>query len=141
MTDARINRRAAELDDARARHGDDHPDTLRAQHRLAHAYRAARRFEDALRWFQRAAAGSARVYGDEHLETLRCRSSLANCHYAAGDTELAIRLFGELLEIRRAVLGESHPDTRRSRGSLSNALYSAGRYTEAAALHPRNARA
>ena len=105
-------------------HGDDHPDTLRAQHRLAHAYRAARRFDEALRRFRRAADDSARIHGAEHPETLRYRSSLANCHYAAGHTELAIKLFGELFEARRLALGESHPDTLRSRGSLANALHS-----------------
>ena len=94
----RIARRNAELDALLAAKGSDHPDTLRAQHRLAHAYRAARRFDEALRWFDLAAEGSERVHGPAHLETLRCRSSLANCHYAAGHTDVAIEMFGALFE-------------------------------------------
>ena len=135
----RIARRRAELDAQLAANGGDHPDTLRAQHRLAHAYRAARRFDEALRWFDLAAEGSARALGPDHLETLRYRSSLANCHYAAGHTDVAIEMFAALFDARRAALGEEHPDTLRSRGSLANALHAVGRYDEAATLHLRNA--
>lgn len=109
------------------------------QRRRGHAYRAARRFEEALRQFEAAAQGIAKIYGANHPKTLRYRSSLANCHYAAGQTETAIRLFRELLAARRAALGERHPDTLRSRGSLANALHTAGRFAEAAALHRHNA--
>ena len=99
---------------------------------LAHAYRAARRFDEALRWFELAAEGSARRRGPDHLETLRYQSSLANCHYAAGHTDVAIEMFAALFDARRAALGEEHPDTLRSRGSLANALHAVGRYDEAA---------
>ena len=134
----RIRRCAAQWEAARAAGGDSHPDALRAQHRLAHAYRAARRFDDALRWFEAAATGSAARRGDSHWETLRYRSSLANCHYAAGHTDIAIAMFRELLAARRAALGANHPDTLRSRGSLANAFRAAGRDAEAAELRRRN---
>ena len=107
---------------------------LRAQHRLAHAYRAARRFEEALRWFRAAARESAALYGASDWRTLRYRSSLANCYYAAGAVERAAEMFYELLDVRRATLGAAHPDTQRSRGSLANALAAAGRYDAAAAV-------
>ena len=106
---------------------------LRAQHRLAHAYRAARRFDEALRWFRAAAQESAALYGAADWRTLRYRSSLANCYYAAGAVERAAQMFYELLDIRRATLGAEHPDTQRSRGSLANALSAAG-YGEVAAV-------
>ena len=107
---------------------------LRAQHRLAHAYRAARRFDEALRWFRAAAQESAALYGASDWRTLRYRSSLANCYYAAGAVERAAEMFCELLDIRQATLGAEHPDTQRSRGSLANALAAAGRYDAAAAV-------
>lgn len=107
---------------------------LRAQHRLAHAYRAARRFDDALRWFRAAAADSAALYGADDWRTLRYRSSLANCYYAAGDLERAAAMFASLLAVRRATLGAEHPDTQRSRGSLANALGAAGRGDAAAVV-------
>ena len=105
--------------------GDDA--ALRARHRLAHSYRAARRFDDALRWFRAAAADSAALYGADDWRTLRYRSSLANCYYAAGEVERAAAMFASLLAVRLETLGAEHPDTRRSRGSLANALGAAGR--------------
>ena len=87
------------------------------QHRLAHAYRAARRFDEAVGWFADTVERSVEIHGAHHVETLRYLSSLANCHYAAGHTELAIGMFRELYEARLETLGEEHPDTMRSRGS------------------------
>lgn len=109
-----------------------------AQHRLAHAYRAAQRYDEALHWFQSAAEGSTDIRGSAHPVTLNYRSSLANCHYAAGHTDRAIEMFRQLLAERLAALGENHPDTLRSRGSLANALHTAGRYEEAEELHRQN---
>lgn len=137
--DARIRRAIAQWDAARAGGGRQHPAALKARHRLAHALRAAGRFDDALLHFAAIARDAAVALGGSHRETLRCRSSLANCHYAAGNTDAAIQMFGAVLAARQAALGDNHPDTLRSRGSLANALYSAGRVAEAAALHRRNA--
>ncbi len=133
--DDKIQQRLAELEAA----GDSGDGNLpAAQHRLAHAYRAARQFDEALAWFESAAEGSAATRGDTHPVTLNYRSSLANCHYAAGHTDRATEMFRELLAERRAALGENHPDTLRSRGSLANALHEAGRYEEAEELHRQN---
>lgn len=132
---ALIQRRHRELAAAQQASGSAGDDAvLHAQHRLAHAYRAARRFDAALCWFQAAARDSAALYGDNDRRTLRYRSSLANCYYAAGDVERAARLFAQLLAVRRAALGPQHPDTERSRGSLANALYAAGQSNAAAAV-------
>ncbi len=138
LTKSRIRRARAGLEEARADGGEDGALLLAAQHRLAHAYRAARRFDDAIDWFSDTVDKSAGIHGPGHPETLKYRSSLANCHYAAGYTERAIGMFRELYEARRLALGEEHPDTMRSRGSLANALESSGRGKEAEALHRRN---
>ena len=134
----RIRRRIAELAAVRASGDDGARNLPTAEHRLAHAYRAAGRYDEALRRFEAAAAGSAEIHGAKHPLTLSYRSSLANCHYAAGHTDRAIAMFQELLAERRAALGADHPDTLRSKGSLANALHSAGRYAEAEALHRQN---
>ena len=135
VLDDRIQRRSAELEAVRDSGCGNLP---AAQHRLAHAYRAAGRYDEALRWFESAAEGSAVIHGDAHPVALNYRSSLANCHYAAGHTDRAMEMFRQLLEERRAVLGENHPDTLRSRGSLANVLHEAGRYQEAEELHRQN---
>ena len=133
--DDKIQQRLAELEAVRYSGNGNLP---AAQHRLAHAYRAAGRYDEALRWFESAAEGSAATRGNAHPVTLNYRSSLANCHYAAGHAEHAIEMFRQLLVERQAVLGENHPDTLRSRGSLANALHEAGRYGEAEELHRQN---
>ncbi len=131
----RIRQRIAELGAVRDPDDDNLP---AAQHRLAHAYRAAGQYEVALPWFEAAAVSSARIHGHNHPITLSYRSSLANCHYAAGHIDPAIAMFQEALAERQSTLGENHPDTLRSRGSLANALRVAGRSAEAEALHQRN---
>ena len=113
----RIRRLQAELEVARVSGELNQLGLLAAQHRLAHAYRAARRFDEAIRWFIETVEGSVETFGENHVETLRYRSSLANCHYAAGHTDLAIGMFRELYEARLTALGEEHPDTMRSRGA------------------------
>ena len=134
-----IRQRLAEVEAARSEGPDGSRWALAAQHRLAHAYRAARRFDEAIVWFADTVDKSAMVHGADHPETLRYRSSLANCHYAAGDTDRAIGMFRELYEARLSALGAEHPDTMRSRGSLANALHSAGQRQDAEELHRRNA--
>ena len=133
--DDKIQQRLAELEAVRYSGNGNLP---AAQHRLAHAYRAAGRYDEALRWFESAVEGGAATRGNAHPVTLNYRSSLANCHYAAGHTDRAIEMFRQLLAERQAVLGENHPDTLRSRGSLANALHEAGRYGEAEELHRQN---
>ena len=54
--------------------GEHHPDAIRARHQLAHAYRAANDFVEALVLFERNVAAGIRVYGPQNLFTLRMRS-------------------------------------------------------------------
>ena len=115
--------------------GEHHPDAIRARHKLAHAYRAANDFDEALVLFERNVAAGIRVYGPQNLFTLRMRSSLANCLYAAGRYQEAIPLFQEILRGREAALGNNHPDTLRSRGSLANSYRVTGRRQDAIDLY------
>ena len=89
--------------------GRDHSDTVRARHRLAHAQRAAKRFDEALKLFEGNVASCTQGLGLDHLTTLRRRSSLANCFYAAGRYQQAIPLFEEILRAREVALGPNHP--------------------------------
>lgn len=129
MLERLIQDRDLRLDQLLQTHGPDHPDTLRAQHRLAHAYRAAKDFDRAIALFELNVAAWARLTETSSQETLRSRSSLANCYYAAGRYHQAIPLFEEILRDRRRTLGPHHPDTRRSRGSLANSYRALGALT------------
>ena len=98
----------------------DPAEAVQVRHQLAHAYRANKRFDEALALFAENVAVCRRVFGDDHLVTLRKRSSQANCLYAAGRYREAVTLFEGILQDRERALGPEHPDTARSRGSLAN---------------------
>ena len=80
--------------------GDHHPDAIRARHKLAHIYRAAQRYDQAIALFWQNVTACSHVSGTAHLTTLRRRSSLANCYYAAGRYLEAIPLFEGILRER-----------------------------------------
>ena len=99
--------------------GESHRRCIQPRHRLAHACRAAGRFEEALRLFRSNFHARSQLMGPQHPATFR---SLANCYYAAAEYTQAISLFQEILTGRTRVLGASHPDTLRSLGSLANTI-------------------
>ena len=114
--------------------GESHRRCIQPRHRLAHACRAAGRFEEALRLFRSNFHARSQLMGPQHPATFR---SLANCYYAAAEYTQAISLFQEILTGRTRVLGASHPDTLRSLGSLANSYRAAGQHQQAARLHKK----
>ena len=106
--------------------GGDPVEAVNVRHQLAHAYRAVKRFDEALVLFEKNVDVCREMFGEDHLVTLRKRSSLANCYYAAGWFGEAAGLFERILRDRERALGPSHPDTERSRGSLENSYREAG---------------
>ncbi len=124
---AGIERLRSDLAACEADRGAEHIDTIGTRHQLAHACRAAKRFDEALRLFERNADLCRQAFGSNHLITLRRRSSWANCYYAAGRYNEASALFRDILRDRERELGLNHPDTQRSRGSLANSCREAGR--------------
>jgi tetratricopeptide (TPR) repeat protein len=115
--------------------GPDHPDTLNSRNSLAIGYRAAGRFDEAIRLDQQVLAARERVQGPDHPDTLLSRGNLANAYWGAGRIEEAIRLNQQVLAARERILGPDHPDTLLSRGNLALAYQSAGRIDEAIDLH------
>ncbi len=124
---ARITRLENSLAAMEKAESGDPAEAVQARHQLAHAYRADKRFDEALALFAENVAVCRRVFGDDHLVTLRKRSSHANCLYAAGRYGEAVALFEEILQDRERVLGPNHPDTARSRGSLANSYREAAK--------------
>ena len=127
----------ATLESLEGKLGVHHRRCIHPRHRLAHACRAAGRFEEALRLFQANFNARSQLLGPQHPATFRSQSSLANCFYAAAEYNEAIKLFQEILTARTRVLGASHPDTLRSLGSLANSYRAAGRHQQASRLHKK----
>ena len=57
--------------------GSGHPDTLRSRGSLGNSYRAASRYQDAIRLHQEALAARELTLGPDHPKTLASRNNLA----------------------------------------------------------------
>jgi tetratricopeptide (TPR) repeat protein len=114
--------------------GPDYPDSLDAQHRLAAAYQAAGRFDEAVARFEQILVARVRLLGPDHPDTLTAQANLGAANQAAGRDLEAILLFRMTLAARERLLGADHPDTLRSQNSLAGAYKAAGQASQAIPL-------
>jgi tetratricopeptide (TPR) repeat protein len=114
--------------------GSHHPDTLNSLDRLATAYRAAGRADEAIPLFQQTLVARERLLGPDHPDTLNSQNNLAAACQDAGRAAEAILLFRMTLAAREQLLGTDHLSTVNSRGSLAAAYRAAGRADEAIPL-------
>ena len=119
------------IDIGRPALGAGHAHTVFARDRLAAAYEAAGRPEDAIAVYERALADRERGQGAGHPDTLAARSSLARAYRAAGRPGDSIRLAERTLAESERAQGPGHPDTLAARSELAQAYLSAGLRGEA----------
>ncbi|HEY1320511.1 MAG TPA: tetratricopeptide repeat protein, partial [Streptosporangiaceae bacterium] len=117
--------------------GPDHPDTLAAGHRLAHAYLEAGRATEAVSWFQWALADRARTLGANHPGTITARLNLGRALVAAGQLGDAITVLSATVSDYERVRGKDHPDTLSARDELATAHQAAGQFGDATQLYRR----
>ncbi len=117
--------------------GEDHRDTLAAEHDLALAYQSLGRLDQAASLFEQVAADRQRLLGPDHPDTLTARSNLALAYQSVRRTGEAITLFERVAADRERVLGPDHPDTLTARSNLAVAYQRAGRTDEAIKLFER----
>jgi tetratricopeptide (TPR) repeat protein len=118
--------------------GEDHPDTLASQGKLAVAYQEAGDLGRAVSLLERTLETSVRKLGEEHPDTLTSKNNLASAYQEAGELERAILLFEGTLEGRGRELGEDHPFTLVLRGNLAGAYAVAGDVGKALPLFEQN---
>jgi hypothetical protein len=99
--------------------GADHPDTLRARHRLAGTYGPSGDLIGARTAYRDLLSDQSRVLGAEHRDTLATRADLGWWQGMAGDAGGAVSAFRALLADRTRVLGPDHPDTLATRNHLA----------------------
>jgi serine/threonine protein kinase len=114
--------------------GEDHPDTLAAQHNLAVAYRSAGRTTDAIRLHEHVRDWRTKKLGPDHPLTLDTLNSLAVAYRAAGRTADAIQLFEQVRDRWSELLGPDHRDTLAALHNLAQAYRDAGRTADAIPL-------
>jgi tetratricopeptide (TPR) repeat protein len=117
--------------------GGGHSDTMLAGQRLAEAYLAAGRAQEAVPWFQWIIDSLTKIFGPDHPDVLEARLRLGHALVAALDYPAATSVLERAIPQFERVRGDAHVDTLGSRDELAAALLAAGRYTEAIVLYRR----
>ncbi|KAJ6450480.1 hypothetical protein C8R45DRAFT_1083913 [Mycena sanguinolenta] len=114
--------------------GDDHPDTLRAMHRLAMTYNLLGRYEEAEKLYAAVLEKEKKLLGDDHPDTLQIMHNLAITYDNLGQFEEAKKLEIEVLEKRQKLLGDNHLQTLNTMHSLAIIYDNLGQFEEAQKL-------
>jgi tetratricopeptide (TPR) repeat protein len=117
--------------------GAGHPHTILAGQRLAEAYLAAGRTDDAVAWFQRLLDTRAVQLGPDHDEVIEARLRLGHALVEAGRLDRAVSVLGSVLSDCERVRGPEHASTLGARDELAAAYLAAGRNSDAIASYRR----
>jgi tetratricopeptide (TPR) repeat protein len=117
--------------------GGGHPDTLLASQRLADAYLAAGRADDAIPWFQWVFDRLSHRLGPDHRDVIEARLRLGHALVAALQFPAAITALERAVPQFEQVHGPVHPDTFGARDELAAAYLAAGQYSDAITLYRR----
>ena len=117
--------------------GGEHPDTMLAGQRLADAYLAAGRADDAIPWFQWVLDGLTHKLGPGHHDVIEARRRLGHALVAALQLPAAISVLERAVTQFEQVCGPGHADTLGARDELAAAYLAAGQYSDAVTLYRR----
>jgi tetratricopeptide (TPR) repeat protein len=117
--------------------GDRHPDTMLAGQRLADAYLAAGRADDAIPWFQWELDTLTHKLGPDHRDVIEARRRLGHALVAALQLPAAITVLDRAVPQFERVYGPRHADTLGARDELAAAYLAAGRRSDAIAVYRR----
>ena len=115
--------------------GEDHPDTMLASQRLADAYMAAGRADDAIGWFQWVLDRLAHQLGPDHRDVIEARRRLGHALVAAGRFPDAVTVLERAVPQFERVCGPTDAETLGARDELAAAYLAAGRYPDAITLY------
>lgn len=114
--------------------GQDHPETLSAEHAVARVYFYQGRSGKAKPLILRTLEQRRRVLGDEHPDTLASMNILATVLMTEGKYHEAESLYQQTLDIQHRVLGDEHPETLASMHNLAVWLLGQRKYAQAETL-------
>jgi tetratricopeptide (TPR) repeat protein len=114
-----------------------HPHTMLAGQRLAEAYLAAGRADDAALWFQRLVDSQAMKLGPDQDDAIGARLRLGHALVAARQLPRAIAVLERVLADSEQVRGPEEADTLGARDELAAAYLAAGRHSDAITLYRR----
>jgi tetratricopeptide (TPR) repeat protein len=117
--------------------GDGHPDTMLAGQRLADAYLAAGRADDAIPWFQSKLRNLTARLGPDHRDVIEAQRRLGHALVAALQLPAAITVLERAVPQFEQVCGPGHGDTLGAQDELAAAYLAAGQYSGAITLYRR----
>jgi len=117
--------------------GDMHPDTMLASQRLADAYLAAGRADEAIAWFQSILDSLTARLGPDHRDVAEAQRRLGHALVAALQLPAAISVLERAVPQFERVCGPGHADTLGARDELAAACLAAGQYSDAITLYRR----
>jgi len=117
--------------------GRGHPDTLLASQRLADAYLAAGRADDALPWFQWSLDSLTGKLGPDHPDVIEAQRSLGHALVAALQFSAAITLLERAVPRYEQICGSGHAGALGARDELAAAYLATGQYADATTLYRR----
>jgi tetratricopeptide (TPR) repeat protein len=117
--------------------GSEHPDTLLAGQRLAEAYLAAGRAEEAIPWCQWVLDSLTKKHGSDHRDVLEARRRLGHAFVAAHQLPAAITALERAVPQFERVCGSEHAATLGARDELAAAYLTAGQHSDAITLYRR----
>jgi tetratricopeptide (TPR) repeat protein len=117
--------------------GGGHPDTMLAGQRLADAYLAAGRADDAIPWFQWVLDSLTDKLGPDHRDVIEARRRLGHALVAALKLPDAITVLERAVAQFEQVRGPGQAGTLGARDELAAAYLAAGQYSDAITLYRR----
>ncbi|HEX3489303.1 MAG TPA: tetratricopeptide repeat protein, partial [Streptosporangiaceae bacterium] len=117
--------------------GVGHSDTILAARRLADAYLAAGRADEAIRWFQWILDGLDRRLGADHRDVIEARRRLGHALLTAVQLPDAITVLERTVPQFEQACGPEHADTLGARDELAAAYLAAGQCSDAITLYRR----
>ena len=117
--------------------GGGHPDTILAGQRLADAYLAAGRADDAIPWFQWVLDSLTDKLGPGHRDVIEARRRLSHALVAARQFPAAIAVLERVVPQFEEVCGPGHADTLGAQDELAAAYLAADQHPEAIAFYRR----
>ncbi|KAJ6450526.1 P-loop containing nucleoside triphosphate hydrolase protein [Mycena sanguinolenta] len=123
-----------EVERCRKYYGEDHPNTLRAMHKLAMTYHQSGRFKEAEQQCIVVLEKRKKILGDDHLDTLWTMHNLALVYDNLHQFKEAEKLYVVVLEKWKKFLGNDHLDTLHAMLSLAITYDSLGQFEKAKKL-------
>jgi tetratricopeptide (TPR) repeat protein len=117
--------------------GSGHPDTMLAAQRLAVAYLAVGRANDAIPWSQWVLDSLTHQLGPDHRDVIDAQRLLGHALVAALQYPAAITVLERALPRFERICGPAHTDTFGARDELAAAYLAAGQHSNAIALYRR----